>query len=77
MLITAIVMIVKGGPLKLTNKGDRIMSKYRVMKEYRMLTDKILYRVDKKGWFFWYFVTFKNTQGEADNLIKRLIDAGL
>lgn len=53
------------------------MSKYRVMREYRPIPDKIKYRVDKKGWFFWYLVTFKSTQGEADNLIKELIDAGL
>ena len=53
------------------------MSKYRVMREYTPITDRIAYRVDKKGWFFWHFVTFQSTQGDADNLIKELIDAGL
>ena len=53
------------------------MSKYRVVKEYRPILGKIMYSVERKGWFLWSFVSFEFSQKLADDLIKHLKSEGL
>jgi hypothetical protein len=53
------------------------MTKYRVIKEYRPILGKIMYAVEKKGWFFYWHVGFKHSKKQADDLIKYLQSEGL
>jgi hypothetical protein len=53
------------------------MTKYRVIKEYRPILGKIMYAVEKKGWFFYWHVGFKHSKKQADDLIKELQSEGL
>jgi hypothetical protein len=53
------------------------MTKYRVIKEYRPILGKIMYAVEKKGWFFYWHVKFTYSKNDADNLIKYLQSEGL
>ena len=53
------------------------MNKYRVVKEYRPIIGRIVYTVERKGWFLWCHVSFEFSQNTADDLIKHLKRNGL
>ena len=48
------------------------MSKYRIVREYRSIPDRVMHGVERKGWFFWWWVSFKRTKEEAESLIETL-----
>ena len=51
--------------------------KYRIVKEYRPILGRIMYVVEKKTWFTWWWVDFKSTREGAEDLIKLLKSEGL
>ena len=53
------------------------MSEYRAVKEFRPIIGKVMYAVEKKGWFLWGHVKFTHSKNDADNLIKYLQSEGL